>query len=802
MEGTFLMRIGVFTVSAMIVIMLLGTQSGSLPQDNEDLGVLKITVDKCNYTIGEPVRITFSNIGNDNIWWPEEGAIWKVPFAIFDEEGDYVFVTIQAALTIPWALGPGEQYNTTWNQTYNALDTPVGLQVPPSAYRIYSVGETGGFPSNITTQDSLWIWIGLPCGGPRPVADAGPDIVTQEGEPVMLNGTGSSGFRQRHWEIRANITAPRYAFAHALLDGRVYVAGGYGFFLPGVNTGPGTTEVYDPVTDTWTVLPVGEMGCGGKPGIAGAAVDGRFYAFGEYIGPCDVLINSTEVLDETEGRWLPRANMPTPRTHLAVAVIDGKVYAVGGRTSDWNDSAANEVYDPVTDSWEVKASMPSPRSDLVAVVVQGRLYAIGGSQGNLVEEYDPSNDSWSTLLPIPGPRLWAPAAAVHRDLIYLVEVLRSFDIVCCSLVLTYNPDTGETLVGPEMNIPRFSAGVEAVEDALIAVGGTRIVKAGSILGPTNETEILQLSDPSLVFSWDMNNRVDSDGDGNLTNDVDTTGPTPTWIFGDNGIFTVTLKVTDESGNWDIDTIIVTVLNVNPVIIDWNYTLVSVQSRARTIGYWNHQCGVEEPYGNHTGILGRWISEIANGSILFSHISTKEEVCSILSIMDHSDMTQKAMQQLMALWLNLVSGKLQNDSFINLPELTENNTLADIIEEIEHIVLNIHDKEEMERTKDIADSINNRHGSVSLQVSTYAVSKDPGSDDLTFIWDWGDGSNTTHMYYNNGISPDPPMSPEVNPMGVEDTAQHSFTTGGSYTVVLTVMDDDGGSATITYSILVG
>lgn len=299
----------------------------------------------------------------------------------------------------------------------------------------------------------------------------------------------------------------------------------------------------------------------------------------------------------------------------------------------------------------------------------------------------------------------------------------------------------------------------------------------------------------LLFSyvWDLDANRDADGDGNFTNDPDATGQTVSVIYGDNGVYTITLNVTDELGNRDSDTTIVTVLNVDPVIIDWNYTLVSVQSPARTIGYWNHQCGVEEPYGNHTGILERWVSRIANRSILFSHISAKEEVCSILSIMDHSDMTQKAMQQLMALWLNLISGKLQNDSFVNLPELTENNTLVNIIEEIEHIVLNIHDKEEMERAKDIADSINNRHGSVSLQISTYAISMDPGSDDLTFIWDWGDGSNTTHMYYNNGISPDPPMSPEVNPIDVKDTTQHSYATAGIYTIILIVMDDDGGMA---------
>jgi hypothetical protein len=82
--------------------------------------------------------------------------------------------------------------------------------------------------------------------------------------------------------------------------------------------------------------------------------------------------------------------------------------------------------------------------------------------------------------------------------------------------------------------------------------------------------------------------------------------------------------------------------------------------------------------------------------------------------------------------------------------------------------------------------------------------DLGSDDLTFIWKWGDGTpDTVTTYYNDNTGPEPVYDPTINevkspwgtyPFNATDTVSHIYGDNGEYTVTLIVKDDDGGVTT--------
>jgi hypothetical protein len=75
----------------------------------------------------------------------------------------------------------------------------------------------------------------------------------------------------------------------------------------------------------------------------------------------------------------------------------------------------------------------------------------------------------------------------------------------------------------------------------------------------------------------------------------------------------------------------------------------------------------------------------------------------------------------------------------------------------------------------------------------AHATDPGSDDLTFTWTWGDGTTSTGSHRNVPDRIDPDPSPTVGPRSVTDTQTHAWSTPCLYAVPMAVGDDDGGAA---------
>ena len=107
-------------------------------------------------------------------------------------------------------------------------------------------------------------------------------------------------------------------------------------------------------------------------------------------------MSTVEEYDPKTETWTRKADMPTPRCHMSISAVNGRIYAIGGwHTKAFPSVSVVEEYDPMTDVWREVADMPTRRGSLSNAVVDGKLYAIGGygvpGQVALstVEEYDP-----------------------------------------------------------------------------------------------------------------------------------------------------------------------------------------------------------------------------------------------------------------------------------------------------------------------------------------------------------------------------------------------------------------------------
>ena len=135
------------------------------------------------------------------------------------------------------------------------------------------------------------------------------------------------------WQVRASTSAPRSEVAVAMLNGKIFLLGGY-------IKNSDLLEEYDPTKDHWrrrAALP--------KPlhHAGAAAVDGKIYLIGGYLSGGHSA-NTVYEYDPAVNRWSMKSPMPTARGALAVGAIDGKIYAVGGVGANGKNTSANEEY--------------------------------------------------------------------------------------------------------------------------------------------------------------------------------------------------------------------------------------------------------------------------------------------------------------------------------------------------------------------------------------------------------------------------------------------------------------------------
>jgi hypothetical protein len=232
----------------------------------------------------------------------------------------------------------------------------------------------------------------------------------------------------KRWTSTASLRQARARQQAVLLrDGTVLVSGGYvGGFVDDITT---AAETYDPRTGRW--VPAGRMRHARAGAFAVALSDGRVLVAGGW-SPGDDQQRSAELYRPASRSWVATRSMTYGRygDHgTATRLKDGRVLVVGGYFendyySPWPNpfdrrrEAFAEVFLPARNAWRVTARLAVPVQDAFTTTLlpTGRVLLAGGLARNdplaVTQEFDPATGRWHRRNDLTAPLYGHVAALV------------------------------------------------------------------------------------------------------------------------------------------------------------------------------------------------------------------------------------------------------------------------------------------------------------------------------------------------------------------------------------------------------
>jgi N-acetylneuraminic acid mutarotase len=310
--------------------------------------------------------------------------------------------------------------------------------------------------------------------------------------------------RVDEWQTRTPLPVNIQEIYPAVLDGRIYVAGGLqassGENVDGISDALHVTRTAEEATARQLQTSgIAAVHCDFEwqaraslpeprhhPNLVGHAH--AVYAIGGFHavegGIWGMLATNTRYDPEADS-WTEMTPLPQPFAETCAVSLNGMIHVATGRQpageanaqwTDHTDSGAHFVYDAGADSWHTAAPNPNPRNSAAGVVLNGRFHVVagrtvgGGNQAHH-EAYDPQTDSWQSLAPMPQGQ-GGLAAAVSGGKIYAFggEWFDNGGGVYPNCWV-YDPHADSWSAGPDMLSPRHGLGGVSIGDTIYAIGG-------------------------------------------------------------------------------------------------------------------------------------------------------------------------------------------------------------------------------------------------------------------------------------------------------------------------------------------
>jgi N-acetylneuraminic acid mutarotase len=235
------------------------------------------------------------------------------------------------------------------------------------------------------------------------------------------------------WDRLPDMPVAKWEPASLVLDDKLYVLGGY---EDGIMSSR-ILHVFDPAQGTWTRLqdmPSAISHVNLVPGNSGFWFAGGMK---DKIHPAkDHIIAEVWHFDPEFDRYTAAPLLPGRRAGGGLARVADRMHYISGLMEDRDtDSPDHWVFDLAVweatgaAQWEPAAPLPTPRNQLSVAVLNDKIYAIGGQLGHdkqqidqvRVDIYDPVSDTWSDGPPLPyGHSHSEGATFAHNERIWML----------------------------------------------------------------------------------------------------------------------------------------------------------------------------------------------------------------------------------------------------------------------------------------------------------------------------------------------------------------------------------------------
>lgn len=281
------------------------------------------------------------------------------------------------------------------------------------------------------------------------------------------------------WLARATLPLPRSEMAWAVEhDNRMHLLGGYAE----QRVDRPYHHVYDPVADRWSDAPPLPRGANH---VGVAVMDGRLYAVGGHLDQNRKPDALCYALELATGRWQSIAPLPRRCGAVALVAYRGRLHAVGGAIGDTTDTKKSVdwhlAYDPRADRWDARAPLPTGRDHTGTLVVGPYIHVIGGrvdnfhTNSNLHHVYDGDKDAWQPRRPLPTARS-GHGAVLYRGKIFVIGGEGTDRVFGQNEA--YDPATDRWEAYAPMPTPRHGLGAAVVGDAIHVAGGGPVMGGG------------------------------------------------------------------------------------------------------------------------------------------------------------------------------------------------------------------------------------------------------------------------------------------------------------------------------------